>query len=137
MSVNKVILIGNLGKEPEITAFDAINIKASFSLATNEYYKNKEGQKIEHTEWHNIICWRKNAEFSRDYIKKGMTVYIEGKIQSRFWEDKEGNKRYITEIVADTIQLLTKRDASIQNMEEPSLKEEKSTPPSIDDILPF
>ena len=105
--VNKVILIGNLGKDADIIVFDGIK-KATFSLATTESYKNKEGQKIEHTEWHNIVCWNKEAENAEKVLKKGMQVYIEGKIRSRQWDDKDGNKRYITEVVANELILLSK-----------------------------
>ncbi|MFA7080989.1 MAG: single-stranded DNA-binding protein [Bacteroidales bacterium] len=105
--VNKVILIGNLGKDPDIIVFDGIK-KATFSLATNESHKNKEGQKIEQTEWHNIVCWRGLAEIAEKFLKKGMQVYIEGKLRSRQWEDKEGNKKYYVEIVADDFIILTR-----------------------------
>ncbi len=105
--VNKVILIGNLGKDADIIVFDGIK-KATFSLATTESYKNKEGQKIEHTEWHNIVCWNKEAENAEKVLKKGMQVYIEGKIRSRQWDDKDGNKKYFVDIIADSFTVLAR-----------------------------
>lgn len=108
--VNKVILIGNLGKDPEIQHFEGGSVKASFSLATSESYKGKDGQRVEQTEWHNIVMWRGLAEIAQKFLKKGSTVYIEGKIRTRSWDDKEtNNKRYITEIVADSMTMLGKK----------------------------
>ena len=112
MSVNKVILIGHLGKDPEIRyVFENVPV-ANFSLATSESYKDKNGEWQESTEWHNIVAWRGLAERAEKYLKKGKQVFIEGKIRTRSWDDKDGNKRYTTEIVADTLQLLGKRDES-------------------------
>ncbi|MCE3229279.1 MAG: single-stranded DNA-binding protein [Bacteroidetes bacterium] len=108
--VNKVILIGNLGKEPELRYFDGNIAKATFSLATSEIYKDKNGNKAEHTEWHNIVLWRTAAENAAKLLKKGMQVYIEGKLQTRQWTDKDGLKKNITEIVAETFTLLQSRD---------------------------
>ncbi len=105
-SVNKVILIGNLGKDPEVRHLEGGVTKVSFPLATSESYKDKSGNKIEHTEWHNIILWRGLAEVAEKYLKKGNSVFIEGKIKTRTWEDKDGNKRYSTEIIADNMTLL-------------------------------
>ena len=104
--INKVILIGNLGKDPEITRLESGVKKASFSLATTESYKNKEGVKTDHTEWHNIILWRGLAEVAENYLKKGNTVFIEGRIRRREYEDKEGQKRFIYEILGDSMQML-------------------------------
>ena len=100
IGVNKVILIGNLGKDPEIISFDDVK-KASFSLATTETHKTKDGTKIEETEWHNIICWRGLAEVAEKFLKKGTHLYVEGRIKSRMREDKDGNKKRVVEIVAD------------------------------------
>ncbi len=105
-SVNKVILIGNLGKDPEVRHLEGGVTKVNFPLATSETYKDKSGNKIEHTEWHNIILWRGLAEVAEKYLKKGNPVFIEGKIKTRTWEDKDGNKRYSTEIIADNMTLL-------------------------------
>ena len=111
MSVNKVILIGNVGKDPEIRHIEANNVSvAKFPLATSETYKNKNGERITNTEWHNIVMWRFQAEFAEKYIKKGMQIFVEGKITSRSYDDKDGNKRYITEIIADNVRLLGRRE---------------------------
>lgn len=105
--VNKVILIGNLGKDPDIIVFDGVK-KATFPLATTETYKNKEGQKMEQTEWHNIVCWRGLADIAEKFLRKGMQVFIEGKLRNRQWEDKDGNKKHSVEIVAENFMILTK-----------------------------
>ena len=104
--VNKVMLIGNLGKDPEVRHLDNGVAVANFSLATTENYKNKEGERVSQTEWHNIVLWRGLAEVAEKYLKKGASVYIEGKIKNRKWEDKEGNTRYNTEILADNMTML-------------------------------
>ena len=104
--VNKVILVGNLGKDPEVRYLDSGVAVANFSLATTENYKNKQGEKVSQTEWHNIVLWRGLAEVAEKWLKKGSRVYVEGKIRSRKWEDKEGNTRYTTEILADNMTML-------------------------------
>ena len=109
--VNKVILIGNLGKDPDILVVDGI-MKATFSLATYEQYKSKDGHKVEQTEWHNIVCWNNIAENAEKVLKKGMQIYLEGKIRSRQWDDKEGNKKYFVDIIADTFTILSKSNNS-------------------------
>lgn len=106
MSVNKVILVGNLGKDPELRYTPSGTAVATFSLATSERYKDREGQQQEKTEWHNIVAWRNLAEICGKYLHKGKQVYIEGKIQTRSYEDRDGNRRYMTEIVADQMQML-------------------------------
>lgn len=108
-SVNKVILIGNLGKDPEVRYTPSGAAVANFNIATNESWTNKEGKKEERTEWHRIVCWNKIAELCGEYLSKGRTVYIEGRLQTREWNDKEGNKRYTTEVVAQTVQFLGSR----------------------------
>jgi single-strand DNA-binding protein len=108
MSFNKVILVGNVGKDPEIRRFEN-NIKASFSLATSETYTPKGGDKVTQTEWHNIVAWRRLAELSENYIRKGSQILIEGKLRYRSYDDKEGNKRYIVEVEAEAIQLLGRK----------------------------
>ncbi|HRH11704.1 MAG TPA: single-stranded DNA-binding protein [Bacteroidia bacterium] len=113
--VNKVILIGNLGKDPEIKYFENNIAKVSFSLATTEYYKDKNGQKTEQTEWHNIVMWRGLAENASKLLKKGSQIYLEGKIQSKQWIDKEGNKKNMTEILAENFTLLNSRNDSSKN----------------------
>jgi single-strand DNA-binding protein len=109
--VNKVILIGNLGKDPELKYLEGNIARVNFSLATTEAFKDKAGNRIEHTEWHNIVMWRTNAENAEKMLKKGMQIYVEGKIQSRQWNDKEGQKRNVTEIVVDTFRILQKRES--------------------------
>ena len=107
-SVNKVILIGNLGKDPELKYTPNGTALAKFSLATNERYKDKEGNWQDRTEWHNIVAWQRTAEIAGEYLKKGRSVYIEGRIQTRSWDDKEtGQKKYMTEIVAQDLVLLS------------------------------
>ena len=106
-SVNKVILIGNLGKDPEVKYTPSGTAIAKFSLATNERYKDKAGEWQDRTEWHNIVAWQRLAEIAGEYLKKGRSVYIEGRIQTRSWDDKtSGQKKYMTEIVANDLVLL-------------------------------
>lgn len=103
--VNKVILVGNVGKDPEVRYTEGKVPYARFTLATSESYKNKEGQRVDQTEWHNIVLWRGLAEIAEKYVRKGKQLYIEGKIRTRSYGD-ENNKKYITEIIADTMTLL-------------------------------
>ena len=109
MSVNKAILVGYVGIDPEVRYLDSGTPVCNFRLATSEVYKNKTGEKVTTTEWHNIVLWRGLAELAEKFIKKGTQIYIEGRIRTRSWDDKEGNKRYTTEIVGDNLQLLGKR----------------------------
>src|SRR6201988_4587943 len=113
--VNKVILVGNLGKDPEMRRLDGNIPRVSFSLATTEYYKDKDGNRIEQTEWHNIVMWRTIAESAERILKKGYTIYLEGKIQTRRWQDKDGQQRSTTEIVAETFQLIRKNEGASQS----------------------
>lgn len=106
MSVNKVILVGNLGKDPELRYTPSGDAVATFTIATSERFKGRDGQLQEKTEWHNIVAWRQLAEICGKFLHKGKQVYIEGKIQTRSYDDRDGNKRYITEIVADQMQML-------------------------------
>jgi single-strand DNA-binding protein len=106
VGVNKVILIGNLGKDPELRYTPAGQPVATFSLATTERWTDKSGQRQDRTEWHNIVAWGKLGELVNQYLKKGRSAYIEGRISTRSWDDKDGNKRYKTEIVASQIQFL-------------------------------
>lgn len=114
MSLNKVSIIGNLGKDPEVRRLEGGAIVASFSLATTDKYTNKSGEKVEMTEWHNIIVWNKLAEICEKWLKKGMQVYIEGKIKTRKWE-KDGVTHYSTEIFGDTMQMLGSKGSSDQS----------------------
>jgi single-strand DNA-binding protein len=106
-SLNKVMLIGNLGKDPEVRYTQAGTAVASFSLATSERFKGKTGEWEEKTEWHNITLWGRLAEISGEYLSKGKTVYIEGRLQTRKWQDRDGKDRYTTEIVGDRMQMLS------------------------------
>lgn len=125
MSVNKIFLIGNVGKDPDVRHLEGGTAVASFSLATSETYKSKSGEKVTNTEWHNIVAWRGLADVTEKYVKKGGQVYIEGKIRSRSYNDKEGNKRYITEIYADTLRLLGKKSDSDSGTHAPPHLDEK------------
>ena len=106
IGVNKVILIGNLGKDPELRYTPSGQPVATFSLATTERWNDRNGQRQDRTEWHNIVAWGKLGELVNQYLKKGRSAYIEGRITTRSWEDKDGNKRYKTEIVANQVQFL-------------------------------
>jgi len=106
MAVNKVMLIGNLGRDPEIRYTTGGQAVANFTIATTEKYTNKSGEKQEDTEWHRIVAWGRLAEICGEYLSKGRMVYIEGSIKTRSWEDKEGNTRYTTEVVARNMQML-------------------------------
>lgn len=130
--VNKVILVGNLGKDPEVRHLEGGVAVANFSLATSETYKDKNGQKNEQTEWHNVVVWRGLAEVAEKYLKKGMTIYIEGKLRTRSWDDKEGTKRYTTEIVAENLVMLGKKENG-----SPATNEEQNSFTKTGDDLPF
>ena len=124
MSLNKVMLIGNVGNDPEVRYLESnpqnpqANAKvASFRLATTERYRDRNGETRENTEWHNIVVWRNNADVVEKFVHKGSQIYIEGKLRTRQWTDQTGNKRYTTEVVADSIQLLGKRQDGDQNQQ--------------------
>ncbi len=110
-SVNKVILVGNLGRDPEVRYMPNGDAVANYSIATTETWKDKNGMRQEKTEWHNIVMYRRLAEIAGEYLKKGSSVYIEGRLQTRKWQDKQGNDRYTTEIVADQMQMLGGRNS--------------------------
>lgn len=109
--VNKVILLGNLGKDPEVRVFDSGTKKASFPLATSETYLDKNGQRQERVEWHNVIFWGKIAEVIEKYLKKGSQIYVEGRIATRSYDDKDGVKKYITEIEGQTMTMVGSKPA--------------------------
>ena len=111
MSINRVILIGRVRKDVEVRTTDNSKV-ASFTLATSERFKDRNGEVKEQTEWHNIVVWGKLADVCEKYVQKGSTLYVEGKLRTRSWDDKDGNKRYITEILASAIQLLDKKENS-------------------------
>lgn len=151
MSLNKVLLIGNVGKDPEVRHLDSGVATTTITLATSETYTDRtSGQRVTNTEWHNVVLWRNLAELAEKYIRKGSQIFVEGKIRTRSWDDKDGQKRYTTEIVADNIRLLGRRDdaggaptqggnsggysaaPATPRMEEPSIGE-----PTEADDLPF
>ncbi|MGC1463114.1 MAG: single-stranded DNA-binding protein [Terracidiphilus sp.] len=109
-SVNKVILLGNVGKDPEIRSTPGGTMVASFSLATSDRYQDQQGNWQDRTEWHNLVAFKRTAEIIRDYVKKGSKLYVEGRIQSRSWDDKEGLKHYKTEIIINDLSLLSGRE---------------------------
>ncbi len=117
MSVNKVILVGNVGKDPDVRYFDNDSVKASFPLATSERgYTTANGTQVpERTEWHNVVSWRGLAQIVEKFVRKGMPLYVEGKIRTRSYEDQQGIKRYITEVYADNIELLGRRGSGDQS----------------------
>ena len=141
--VNKAILIGNLGRDPELRYTQSGSAVANFTLATSENWNNKKGEREERTEWHRIVAWGRTAELCAQYLAKGRTVYIEGRIQTREWEDKEGQKRRTTEIVANTVQFLGGRGQGAggggggggRDLPPPSSPSEP--PPGGDDDIPF
>src|SRR5690554_4326576 len=148
--VNKVILVGNLGKDPEVRHLESGAVVANFPIATTETYKDKNGNRQEQTEWHNIVLWRGLAEIAEKYLRKGNQVYIEGKLRSRSWEDKEGNTRYITEVIGENLTMLGGRpnssDSSISATATPENNNDTSLDTPItpdlssseeDDDLPF
>lgn len=114
-SVNKVILVGNLGRDPEVRYMPNGEAVCNFSIATTDSWKDKSGAKQERTEWHNIVMYRKLAEIAGEYLKKGRPVYVEGRLQTRKWQTKEGQDRYTTEIIADEMQMLGGRDSGGSN----------------------
>jgi single-strand DNA-binding protein len=145
--INKVILVGNLGKDPEVRYLEGGTAVANFPIATSETYKDKtSGERKTITEWHNIVLWRGLAEIAEKYLKKGNQVYIEGKLRTRQWQDKDGNNRYTTEIVGDNLQMLGKKDenSSPSQAQQPSTNDSPATAkPEIEkndndvDDLPF
>lgn len=135
--VNKVILVGNLGADPEIRYTPGGMAVANFRLATSETRANKDGQKETRTEWHRVVAFGKLAEICGEYLSKGKQVYIEGKIQTRSWEDKDGNKKYTTEIVANIMQMLgTRGSESGAGASASDISADEIPPSDIDDV-PF
>jgi len=136
--VNKVILVGRLGRDPEVRYTPNGVAIANFSIATSEEWKDKDtGEKQERTEWHRIVAWRRLGEICGEYLHKGSQIYIEGRLQTRDWEDRDGNKRYTTEIVAQNMQMLGKpsREGRAESQEERYPTEEPVSIP--DDDIPF
>ncbi len=145
--VNKVILIGNVGKDPVVRNVSDNNPVATFTLATNEVYKDQSGQLQKITEWHNIVAWKNLAQLAEKYIKKGTQLYVEGRIRSRNYTDKDNQTRYITEILADKILLLGKKDDAITETPSTAYSQTENEPntdinnaiatENSDDDLPF
>jgi single-strand DNA-binding protein len=145
-SVNKVILVGRLGKDPELKYTQSGDAVANFSIATDETWKDQSGEKQQRTEWHNIVAWKKLADICGEYVKKGQQVYIEGKLQTRKWEDQEGNTKYKTEIVANNLVMLGKKEDNGGGSYEGEERASKKRAPSAtsvddggitDDDIPF
>ena len=143
-SVNKVILIGNLGRDPEIKKLENGATLASFSMATYESYTDKvSGKKIENTDWHDVILWRGLAELAEKFLKKGMKIYVEGRLKKRSWQDREGNTRYNVEVIGDEMTILSKPDTdtkpkepyTVEANQEISKMENLESDP--EDTLPF
>ncbi|MEX2208793.1 MAG: single-stranded DNA-binding protein [Myxococcota bacterium] len=107
--VNKVIIVGNVGRDPEVRYTQSGRAVASFSVATSERFQDKDGQPQERTEWHRVVAWGRLAEICGEYLRKGKQVYVEGRLQTRDWEDKDGHKRYTTEVIANVMQMLGRR----------------------------
>ena len=145
--INKVILVGRLGKDPEIRTFENGSKKASFSLATSESWKDKEGNRMETTEWHNIVMWRNLAEMAERYLRKGRLIYVEGRLRTRNWDDANGVKHYITEVEANTFTFLSPKEnisptvTQVPNQtvpaSQPPLPEEPVPDESFSDEMPF
>ncbi|MGB1646820.1 MAG: single-stranded DNA-binding protein [Crocinitomicaceae bacterium] len=143
-SVNKVILIGNLGRDPEIKKLENGATLASFSIATSESYTDKvSGKKIENTDWHDVVLWRGLAELAEKFLKKGMKIYVEGRLKKRSWQDREGNTRYNVEVIGDEMTILSKPDTdtkpkepyTVEANQEISKMENLESDP--EDTLPF
>ncbi len=143
-SVNKVILIGNLGRDPEIKKLENGATLASFSMATSESYTDKvSGKKIENTDWHDVILWRGLADLAEKFLKKGMKIYVEGRLKKRSWQDREGNTRYNVEVIGDEMTILSKPDTdtkpkepyTVEANQEISKMENLESDP--EDTLPF
>jgi single-strand DNA-binding protein len=131
-SLNKVMLIGRLGKDPEIRYTQDGSPVANFSLATSEMWTDKSGTRQERTEWHNIVAWRKLADLSKRYLSKGRQVYVEGRLQTREWDDRDGNKRRTTEVVASQMVLLGSRPEGAESSA-PAPAPYRSQPAEVDD----
>lgn len=141
MSVNKVILIGRLGRDPETRYTSSGQAVCNFTLATDESFKDRAGERQKRTEWHRIVMWGKLAEISQQYLKKGTMIYVEGRLQTRQWDDRSGNKRTTTEIVANVMRMLSPRGeapAAVPPEAEAPAPEETAPAPEIsDEDIPF
>jgi single-strand DNA-binding protein len=137
MSVNKVILVGNLGRDPEVRFTAGGKAVARFSVATSEVWTDAEGSRQERTEWHNVVVWGKQAESCGQYLQKGRQVYLEGSIRSRQYDDKEGNKKYITEVIAQRVQFLGGGRAGGGAQPRESQGAEPAAAPAEEEDIPF
>jgi len=137
--VNRGSLVGNLGRDPEVQNFENGVKKATFTLATTEAYKGRDGERTSHTEWHNIVLWRGLADVAERFLKKGSTIYLEGRIRRREYEDKEGQKKFIYEILGDNMTMLGSGQRREDNGMPPEHvgKDEMPVPPAPEDDLPF
>jgi single-strand DNA-binding protein len=136
--VNKVILVGNLGRDPEVRYTRNGTAVATLNIATTETWTDKDGQRQDRTEWHRVVAWSKLAEIVKEYLSKGQQVYIEGKLQTRSWDDREGNKRYTTEVKADQMVMLGgRRDAGDRGSEPPPGPENEEPFEAKEDDVPF
>lgn len=137
-SVNKVILIGNLGKDPEVRRLENGTVVANFPIATSETFTDRNtGEKRESTDWHDIVVWRGLAEVVEKYVRKGMKIYVEGRLKKRTWQDKEGQTRYTTEVLCDNLTILSRPESQPKQQNEPNYSKE-GTPPKpdkLDDLL--
>jgi single-strand DNA-binding protein len=138
--INKVILIGNLGQDPKVHTTQSNSIVTQLSVATSRRVKQADGQFADETEWHRVTCFGKTAEVARDYLAKGRQVYIEGRLRTRKWTDKDGTEKYVTEIICETLKLLGRKDDGAQApapAPAPARSTPASTPSYTDDDVPF
>lgn len=137
--VNKVILVGNLGRDPEVRSTPSGQPVASFTLATNRRWRDREGNRQEQTEWHTVVCWGRLAEIAGQYLTKGRQVYVEGRLQTRSWEDRQtGDKRYRTEIICENFQMLGGRgDFETASGDSPAEGPEEGYGGDVEDDIPF
>lgn len=140
-TVNKAIIVGRLGQDPELRYTPSGSAVTNFSVATNEVWKDKEGNQQERTEWHRVVLWTRLAEIAGEYLKKGSKVYIEGRLQTRSWEDKEGVKRYMTEVIGDSMAMLDAKGEGGRTAAPAPPETSEAPPPESgsdgDDDLPF
>lgn len=135
--INKVILVGNLGKDPEVRAISTDRKVANFSLATTESYKNKSGERVDQTEWHNVVFYGPIADVIERYLRKGSQIYVEGKIRTRSYDDKDGVKKYITEIIGDTMTMLGTKGSSDSSGSTSSASSSSSAAPAMESAGSF
>jgi single-strand DNA-binding protein len=136
--VNKVILIGNLGRDPEVRSTPSGQSVANFTLATSRRWNDRDGNKQEQTEWHRIVCWGRQAEVAGQYLTKGKQIYVEGRLQTRSWEDKQsGEKRYTTEVICENFQMLGRRDETSSGSYSSGASESSAAAEGPDDDIPF